>query len=619
MDSRHYLHDGRAGSVAEKPPPPQAFVDTPRILYSNWPKKAGGIHAPLGSFTTPPKVVLIGGGLANCVAGLELAKAGADVTLLEVSDRVGGRLESILSPTDGVNYQEMGAMRFPPSEDILYYYARQLGFGFLPKFPDPGVVSTLLSYEGRVKLWAGPSDIPNEFATVSNGWNALVTGGITVTCGGIATNEFLAPDRLGALLQTSYTGDSDTLLEVISGWQKYLTTFGSNTFLEGLKRIFGVEHEWDVPGGTQWSDDDFKRFGKLGVGSGGFGPLYDRGFNAILRLVVNGLETDQQIFAKDDGEGKGLQPTVLLRTAGAIRYSTNDSVTVDQRTAGSAVDSMVTYDYALVGTTSKAAIDHILVNIHPEIDSSVAYALNTAHMCASSKLFIRTKKFWETKSGQEVNRAPRVILSDGVVPQLYMLDYGDPDYGLVLVVYAWEQDSIDLQGFTDGCEFYQHLVRNLHEDLKKSSEWKDWTNNLEPYDDLNFKHWQLDPLHLGAFVISGPSHDWLAKTMFYDHLKLSSDHDASNSSSPTVPTSTPASTSTLTESRASESKPPSSAPTPWFPILLNGDSYGWSGGWAQGALETALNNVSVILKARGQIKEEDFAPTTLLRPNDYKY
>lgn len=617
----------------------QAFIDTPQILYSNWLKRAGGIEAALGSFITPPKIVLIGGGLANCVAGLELAKAGADVTLLEVSDHVGGRLQSILSP-DKVNYQEMGAMRFPPSEDVLYYYAKHLGFAFVDIFPNPGSVDTLISYKGEVKLWPKKSPtVPDGFKTVHDGWQALVSRGITVKRGDNDINEFLAPAELTILLQRSFDNNPTALRDVISGWQKYLTTFGTNTFLQGLRRIFGKEHEWNIPGGIEWSEEDFDRFGKLGVGSGGFGAFFSLGFNAILRIVVNGLETDQKMFAKVDSEGQpqptGIQnlaeaivdlasdPTkqrtplkVLLRTAGAIWSSTPNSLTVTQ--AGFH-PGLVTYDYAIVGTTSKAAYNEVLIKIHGSIDPTVANALRTVHVCASSKLFIRTNRFWETTPG-----TPRVILSDGPVNQLYTLDYAHPDKGLVLVVYAWEQDSINLQGFTVGPQLFQYLFEQLRAILSQSQEWAKWVEHLIPFDSLNFKHWQLDPRFMGAFVIAGPSQDGLLRTLFYDHRKLLPKSTLNNSASistlpttkSTISTSTPV---TLIESHDSKPTPSPSTPTAWSPILLNGDSYGWSGGWTQGALEMALNNVSVILKARGQINQEAFAPTSLLKPDTYDY
>lgn len=199
----------------------------------------------------------------------------------------------------------------------------------------------------------------------------------------------------------------------------------------------------------------------------------------------------------------------------------------------------------------------------------------------------------------------------------------------MLVVYAWEQDSINLQRFTGGPQLFDYLYRQLDAALSSSPEWAPWIRNLIPFYDLHFKHWQLDLRSLGAFVIAGPSQDELLQTLFYDHLKLlpqstpnNSAKSASTAKSTSLtprPISSASTPATLTVTHDSEPTSSASTPTVWSPILLNGDSYGWSGGWTQGALEMALNNVSVILKARGQINQEAFAPTSLLKPDTYNY
>jgi tryptophan 2-monooxygenase len=50
------------------------------------------------------------------------------------------------------------------------------------------------------------------------------------------------------------------------------------------------------PGGKRWAyPEDYERFASLGAGFGGFGPLYQVEFPEIIRLVVNGLESDQML------------------------------------------------------------------------------------------------------------------------------------------------------------------------------------------------------------------------------------------------------------------------------------------------------------------------------------
>ena len=579
-------------------PQPQAYVDTPQILYSNWPSQAGGVGAPLGKFNgTPPKIALIGGGLANCVAGLELAKAGADVTLIEAQGQVGGRLKSISIPGDEYNVEEMGAMRFPPSEDLLYYYAQNLGFTWKSNFPDPGVVSTLICYNGGVEQWQKQGESPPPppgFETVYNGWVNFVENG--VTNGGAPF--LMAPAALTELLQSSFEPDSPNLGIVQNKWQLYLDTFGQSRFKDGMQDVFGANAKWDVPGGTPWSDDDFKRFGALGLGSGGFGVFYPLGFNTIIRIVVNGLETEQQTFCDGSNNPVGIQNLTLAiiqnatslsnplkvwtSTIAQVTNSTATSATVQWQPSGQGGQGQPkgsdTFDYVIVGTTNKVATElfnqFLQAGIVPE---QVQKSLGV-HITLSTKLFVRVEKFW-----QDSDSTPRVILTDQPQdPQLYALDYGNPNLCVVLVDYAWESDSKYVEHQPKD-ELFAN-IKGLLQQLLQNTAYSNWTNSLNSPDNMNLVNWQYQPLQQGGWVLAGLDQDSQCATLFYDFLK-------------NVP----------------------NTPANWSPILLNGDCYGWVGGWTQGALVTALNNVSQILSLRGELNAPDYAPTVLLNPTTYRY
>jgi tryptophan 2-monooxygenase len=397
------LEDAAPKRVEAKP---QAYLDTPSLVYSKWNEAAGGIDKPLGTLSPTFSVCLIGGGISNLAAAFELAKAGATVTLYEAEPKVGGRMKS-WTTEDNQNVAEMGAMRFPPSEDLLYYYAHSLGFSFMSGFPDPGVVPTILSYQGVGNVWANKSEAPTGFETVFKGWNALCDDGIKKD-----GKPVLQPaNQLHGWLKHGRGSD------VPKAWQAYLDTFKGYTFYEGLQRIFGPNADWDVPGVTKWSRDDFSRFGALGVGSGGFGSLYDIAFNTVFRLIPNGLETDQAIFCTAAGAPTGIQQLAFALRARAIAMGasivTNTVADVVRKDPESVRVSITpakgpatekTFDFVIVGVTTKT----MAVNMEAVSDSSlfggesITDGINAVHITSSSKLFIRTKRFWAGQVGHVV-------------------------------------------------------------------------------------------------------------------------------------------------------------------------------------------------------------------------
>jgi hypothetical protein len=49
-----------------QPSKPQAFVDTPNVVYTEWPRNCGGIDAPLGRLDKKFRICVVGGGLTGC-------------------------------------------------------------------------------------------------------------------------------------------------------------------------------------------------------------------------------------------------------------------------------------------------------------------------------------------------------------------------------------------------------------------------------------------------------------------------------------------------------------------------------------------------------------------------
>jgi monoamine oxidase len=79
----------------------------------------------------PKNIVILGGGLAGLSAGLELKRAGHNVTILEARKFAGGRVQTIRDFADG-QYAEAGANSFPASHTFTYGYANDFGLPLRP-------------------------------------------------------------------------------------------------------------------------------------------------------------------------------------------------------------------------------------------------------------------------------------------------------------------------------------------------------------------------------------------------------------------------------------------------------------------------------------------------------
>lgn len=186
---------------------------------------------------------------------------------------------------------------------------------------------------------------------------------------------------------------------------------------------------------------------------------------------------------------------------------------------------------------------------------------------------MRTDKFWEGKKKD----FPRVILSDTKAAQLYTLDYGAADSGMVLMLYGWENISNQLVGLSD-----QNLVTTLKEQIRGIS--PEFANYLEPLkkEDIYVIHWQNDPYTLGAFNLARASELDAIQDMFIDFTRILDSKEYNGVS-----------------------------------IIGCGSSF--TPGWIEGAFQVATNVTSAILKAYGTIKAVDYSPIKRIHHGTYRY
>jgi tryptophan 2-monooxygenase len=487
------------------------------------------------------KVAIVGAGAAGMVAAYELFRAGLQPVIFEATDRIGGRNYSRYfmdgdKPSNVI--AEMGAMRVPVSNKVFYHYADAFGFKY-SSFPDPGKVPTVLYYENQRYDWTPEKPAPGPFAQIADDFNNFVKG--------ITTPIWRPWEK----------GDLEGVRQV---WQRYIDQYRDVSFLTALTQ-----------GIPSWGPAELNAFGALGMGSGGFGPLYGVGFLEMLRVIVNQWEVDQQLmqFGINDltmsfytskvklpnGAIASLDETEALRLNTAVTRIGYDGTNPVIESTGPKGKLREVFDAVVVATTSHA-MEFMGLTLPAAggdlLRQEVKVALRNLPMMNSSKLFIRTKtKFWKDNP-----QMPQNIQTDELPRGLYCLDYPQTENGVVLISYTWGDDSTKLLASPPAERFatFRRVIETID---------PQFAAQLEPVNgEIVNIDWEATGHYFGAFKLDSPGQEPDVQTAYYQFL------DVLN-------------------------------PAADKGVYLAGDSMSWAGGWTEGALETGLNAATAAAKRVG--------------------
>jgi tryptophan 2-monooxygenase len=497
------------------------------------------------------EVAVVGAGVAGMVAAYELMKLGLKPVLYE-ADRIGGRLRSEPFPAAPGVVAELGGMRFPVSSRTLFHYIDLCALE-TRDFPNPltaAAPTTVIDLEGETHFARTGDDLPPLFGEVAGAWHAALEAEA-----GLSAMQAAMTDR-----------DPVRVKEI---WDPLVEAWDDRTFYDFLATS---RHFRDL------SYRHREVFGQVGFGTGGWDTDFPNSMLEIFRVVMAGFEDDQRLIV---GGAERLPRGLWQRRprtgscvhwpAGTTLAALHDgvprpAVTRIERAgvdgAGEGRLAVVdrwgrrdTYRAVLVTTqswllTTNIALDERLLS------HKVWMALDRTRYMQSSKTFVMVDRpFWHDVDPDTGRNLMSMTLTDRNTRGTYLLDNGPDQPAVILLSYAWQADAMKVLPMT-AAERAELAIATLEKIYPRA----DLRSHIigEPIT----VSWEADPNFLGAFKGALPGH--------YRYNRRVYGHFIQDDLSP--------------GQRG---------------LFLAGDDVSWTPGWAEGAVQTALNAVWGIMRHLG--------------------
>lgn len=562
--------------------------------------------AGLASLGAPLKVAVIGAGAAGMTVARELHRCGAQVTIFEASDRIGGRLYTVDNPHGGKQAgMEMGAMRMPffaepgSKNCILDYYlnyenARRHPIQ-LSAFPNPGAAP------GGTGIYINQGHGPElEYAKPT-----LIAWPIKQP----PQNEALAKlsakvsqfGKCFSIPATAYYTQPGNDWETC--WQAIVRHYDSMTFddLVLAPALSASEIEKKITDLATF-DGDLGGFGMnpheadllytIGTGDGSWGAFYSIAALWFLRCTYFGFDSNLQTIesfsdaramphfdapvADTNGVAlakpryEGIQalveylfyvPAPGAKTSlyeGAKLYVDTPVHRVEKCANGlmlhhkNAADGEL-FDCAVVTSTQWSTQMSMTFQNFPEevLPQAKITTQNTQHNISSCKLFFPLReKYWELPD----NKIPQDIVTDTCIQDMYALSWAskDEDRGVLLASYTWEDDSLKLLPFDEAA--LSALVLAKLKEITSSTVGQDITEFIDMAKPVMIQ-WIKQPTYIGCAKL------YRAENEAQNQLDLSYNQNYGKKSC----------------------------------LYFAGENYGVEGGWTEPALRSGLDCVLQML------------------------
>ncbi|MEU4897336.1 NAD(P)/FAD-dependent oxidoreductase [Streptomyces sp. NPDC044780] len=528
------VHDERDAHAPDPLPPVTMFGPDFPYAYDDYLAHPAGL-GQIPATEHGVEVAVVGGGLSGIVTAYELMKMGLRPVVHE-ADRIGGRLRTVgFEGCDDSLTAELGAMRFPPSSTALQHYIDLVGLRTEP-FPNPlapDTPSTVVDLKGRSHYARTIDDLPPVYREVADAWRACLEEGADFSDMNRAIRE----------------RDVPRIREI---WARLVEKLDNQTFYGFL---------CDSPAFASFRHREI--FGQVGFGTGGWDTDFPNSILEILRVVYTEADDHHRSIV---GGSRQLplrlwerEPQKIVHWPQGTSLSSlhggapRPAVTRLHRAAG---DRIVVTDasgdirsYRAVVFTAQSWM--LLSQI--DCDDSLFpidhwTAIERTHYMESSKLFVPVDRpFWRDKDERTGRDTMSMTLTDRMTRGTYLLETGPDRPAVICLSYTWCDDSLKWLPLSAN-ERMEVMLKSLSEiypgvDIRKHIIGSPVTVS-----------WENEPYFMGAFKANLPGHYRYQRRLFTHFMqdRLPADRRG---------------------------------------VFLAGDDISWTAGWAEGAVQTALNAV----------------------------